>query len=183
MRNNRLSACLPGLVDVLRNTVPVIEVLEEIRISAETATSLDTKPGSSSDRWSWVDVDTYPKAAAWWRVTFGPGSRHALDFRLMRGARIAIIDAWHIMRPLPSADDTPLLRSGADDALLLRPIPHLREILVAAMKDLRSQRRGRVAMVDVGVVCDVVDAAAMGRRIWAGVLREFGVAASESLVS
>ncbi|KAI0031227.1 mediator complex subunit MED14-domain-containing protein [Vararia minispora EC-137] len=119
LRNNPLS-CLPRLVDVLRNTVPIVAVLEEIRTGAEDA---DEPPG-----WSAAAVDTFPKAAGWWRATFGPGARHALDFRLLSGPRIALLDASHALTNAPQDTMT---------ALLLKPIPRMREIVGRAAKEAK----------------------------------------------
>ena len=76
LRTNRISACLPSLVGILRNTVPIIEVLEEIRSAADAAMDLS---GADEANWSWADVDTFPKAVGWWRASFGHGAQHALD--------------------------------------------------------------------------------------------------------
>jgi mediator of RNA polymerase II transcription subunit 14 len=177
LRNHPLSV-LPFLVDVLRNTVPIVEVLEEIRAEGEGAMDIGSSPaavGASSTSstpyaWSWADVDTYPKSAGWWRASFGPGARHALDFRLMQGPRIVILDASYVLQ-LPPSQTT--AHGPVDSALLLKPIPHMKEIVARAARQAR--RRGRVAVVGVGVVCEVRDAAALGRAVWAGVLAEFGV--------
>ena len=76
LRNNEISACLPALVDILRNTVPIIEVLEEIRSAADAAMDLLPPNTDQGDKeWAWADVDTFPKAAGWWRASFGrPGA-------------------------------------------------------------------------------------------------------------
>ncbi|KAI9510089.1 mediator complex subunit MED14-domain-containing protein [Russula earlei] len=76
LRQGRLADALPALVSVLRDTVPVLEVLARIPTRA------------------------VPKAAGWWRVMFGRGggeggsvARHALDFRVLTGSRVVIFDA------------------------------------------------------------------------------------------
>lgn len=165
LRNTRISACLPGLVDILRNTVPIIEVLEEIRAAADAAMDL-SDAGESG--WSWADVDTFPKAEGWWRASFGHGAQHALDLRLMKGGRIALVDASYIPKVRATAP-------AMDDPLLLRAIPRFNNIVEVALKDFRPQRRGSIARTDVGVVCDVADAAMIARRMWEGILREFGI--------
>ena len=168
LRNNRISACLPSLVGILRNTVPIIEVLEEIRSAADAAMDLS---GADEVNWSWADVDTFPKAVGWWRASFGHGAQHALDLRLMQGARIAIVDASYI----PKSRVAVPVSTATDDPLLLRSIPNFNQIADGAIKDFRPQRRNSVARTDVGVVCDVADAAMVARRIWEGVLHEFGI--------
>lgn len=169
LRNSRLSACLPALVDILRNTVPIIEVLEEIRSAADAAMDLG---GAAEANWWWADVDTFPKAAGWWRASFGHGAQYALDLRLMQGARIAIVDASYIPKVQVAV---PVSASMADDSLLLRPIPTFSKVVEAALKDYRPQRRGSIARTEVGVVCDVVDAAIIARRMWDNILNVFDI--------
>ena len=70
--HGRLADALPALVSVLCDTVPVLEVLVHILARA------------------------IPKAAGWWRVMFSPDgsvARHALDFRVLTGTRMALFDA------------------------------------------------------------------------------------------
>ncbi|KAI0316938.1 mediator complex subunit MED14-domain-containing protein [Amylostereum chailletii] len=173
LKNSRLSACLPALVDILRNTVPILEVLEEIRAEAEQR---DAAGGAEAEaNWSWSDVDTYPKSAGWWRVAFGVGAPHALDFRLLKGARVAVVDGSHSFQ-----GGSPPTPDRAQDALLLQPIPRFGAIVERAARAAaaRARRRGSVAAVDVGVVCDVGDAAVVGRELWAGIVKDIGKPAS-----
>ena len=72
LHQGRLADTLPALVSVLRDTLPVLEVLARIPSCA------------------------IPKAADWWCVMFSPAwERHAapLDFRVLTGTRVALFDA------------------------------------------------------------------------------------------
>ncbi|TFY52257.1 hypothetical protein EVG20_g10628 [Dentipellis fragilis] len=202
LRQGRLPATLPALVAVLRDTVPVLELLEAIRAEAghadadgdvrmiTAAEGADREGGAGAPgRCPWP-VDVFPKAAGWWRVLFGPGARHALDVRLMAGRRVAVLDGAHSLF-LPAApasasastsaaltvSATASAAAAADEAaLLLRPIPHLKDALREAVAGARAggEVHGRVAAVEVGVVCEVGDVRAVGGRVWEGVVRLVG---------
>ncbi|KAA1472975.1 MED14-domain-containing protein [Dentipellis sp. KUC8613] len=115
LRQGRLPTTLPALVAVLRDTVPVLELLEAIRRQAPASDEdadgdvrmITDAEGAGKDtqgsagRCPWP-VDVFPKAAGWWRVLFGPGARHALDVRLMAGRRVAVLDGAHSLF-LPSS--------------------------------------------------------------------------------
>lgn len=156
------------------------------------------------------DVDTFPKAAGWWRVDFrtnaegGKQARHGLDFRLMKGGRVGILDASHslflsapssstastssISASLASATTAALSQSHShlhlhsdkemESALLLQPIPKLKTLLMDAVQEMRAQEgarmEGKVAVVDVGVVCGIGDVKGVGSRVWAGIVKELG---------
>lgn len=153
------------------------------------------------------DVDTFPKAAGWWRVDFrtsvegGKQARHALDFRLMKGGRVGILDASHslfLSTPSSSSTSTSSLSASTsasalsqahthshlhsekdrESALLLQPIPKLKQLLVDAVKEVRAQEgtriEGKVAVVDVGVVCGIEDVKEIGSRVWADIVKELG---------
>lgn len=210
-------------MSVLRDTVPIVEVLEEIRAEAEQAVTapdkdaMDVDPSpekgkgkeKEKEKVGLSDVDTFPKDAGWWRVDFrtntegGKQSRHGLDFRLMKGGRIGILDASHsLFLSTPSSSSAPNSTSIAstsasalalshshshshlhsdkdrENALLLQPIPKLKQILVDAVKEVRAQEgaklEGQVAVVDVGVVCGIENVKAIGSRVWAGIMKELG---------
>ncbi|KAL5506965.1 RGR1 [Sanghuangporus vaninii] len=76
-----LSASLHQLVGLLRDSLPLVCVIDVLREDRE-------KGGNAQS----IAVDVLTKAAGWYRVMYGD-SRHALDFRLMTGRRVAILDA------------------------------------------------------------------------------------------
>lgn len=207
-------------MSVLRDTVPVVEVLEGIRAEVEQwsavldkdAMDVDSSPGKGKGKEKekekgLSDVDTFPKAAGWWRVDFrtnvegGKQARHALDFRLMKGGRVGILDASHslfLSTPSSSSTSTSSLSASTsasalsqanshshlhsdkdrESALLLQPIPKLKQLSVDAVKEVRAQEgtriEGKVAVVDVGVVCGIEDVKEIGSRVWAGIVKELG---------
>ncbi|THH13385.1 hypothetical protein EW146_g6822 [Bondarzewia mesenterica] len=154
----KLSSALPVLVSVLRNTVPVIEVLEEI----------DERKEGLED----IEVKSFAKAAGWWRVLFylrvGAGRHsHGLDFRLMKGGRVAILDAAQSLYfPTMASHVPPAL---ADDTFILKPIPKFPQLLESVARELRGVR---IAVVDIGIVCGVAHAHAVGRKVWECIERD-----------
>lgn len=56
LRHGRLAHCLQRLVHLLRNTLPIVAELEDIRVST-------SQTGDN--------VDVFPKAAGWFRVLYG----------------------------------------------------------------------------------------------------------------
>lgn len=188
LRQGKLGATLPSLVSILRDTVPVVEVLEEIRAEVDQtdpdAMDVDTSHdanGKSKDMGDGtrrlIDVDTFAKAAGWWRLSFvritaeGTRVRHGLDVRLMRNGRVCILDASHSL--FVATSSTSSSPSASESGLLLQPIPDLRQILVEALKELRTQEstmiEGKVAVVDVGIVCGIGVVKGIGRRVWSGI--------------
>ncbi|KAI0068848.1 MED14-domain-containing protein [Artomyces pyxidatus] len=157
LSRGKLSQTLPALVAVLRSTVPILEVLEEIRAGATAPRAGDETP----------EIDTFAKAAGWWRVLFGTGTGHGLDFRLLTGGRVAILDACYPVfgRASPSVSSSP-----SQESLGLQPIPGLRHILAEAVKATRGH--GRAADVNVGIVCGVGDVVTVGRKVWEGISRD-----------
>ncbi|KAJ6602180.1 mediator complex subunit MED14-domain-containing protein [Mycena sp. CBHHK59/15] len=143
-----LSPSLHHLVTFLRETLPIAAELEEIRLQSEGA------------------VDTFAKAAGWYRLLYGD-SRHALDFRLMSNQRVLILDGSHSLFNTGPAEDRP----GPD--LGLQPIPRFREIVLDASREMVSSAAvslGKIAPMDVGVVCETGIVRALGRAIHAAVV-------------
>ena len=120
--------------------------------------------------------DTFTKSASWFRVPYGD-LRHALDFRLMAGARVAVLDASHTFceDAVGGARGSGAKRWGSTGAsagagasagglAALHPIPDFRALVAEAVK-AASERgvRGQFASIDVGVVCDVASVRAVGR--------------------
>jgi mediator of RNA polymerase II transcription subunit 14 len=181
--HGRLAPSLHRLVALLRATLPIVIELEEIQRESET----DLRGGS---------VDTFAKAAGWFRVLYGDlrcvflftlgghrrfdmNNRHALDFRLMKGQRVCILDGSHSLFG-PGADPATsspkkhatVLPSVPDvnDKLGLQPIPHFQEVVLDAVREVTSSESGRlelgkIAPVDVGVVCAASAVRAVGQAI------------------
>jgi len=173
LHHGRLATSLQRLVGLLRDTLPIVAEIEEMRIQAE-------RDGNG--------LDTFAKAAGWYRVLYGD-LRHALDFRLMTEQRVAILDGSHSLflsgNPPSSLADTKgkkaahqpsssknSLNQGQNDhqhdneTLGLRPIPGFSQIVVDAIRDVTfTAPLGKIAPIDVGVVCDVSAVRALGRAI------------------
>jgi mediator of RNA polymerase II transcription subunit 14 len=195
LHHGRLAPSLQRLVGLLRDTLPIVAEIEEMRIQAE-------RDGNG--------LDTFAKAAGWYRVLYGDlrsellytsviplltfclyTTRHALDFRLMTEQRVAILDGSHSLflsgNPPSSLADTkgkkaahqPSSRKNSlnqgqndhhhdDETLGLRPIPGFSQIVVDAIRDVTFTAHaplGKIAPIDVGVVCDVSAVRALGRAI------------------
>ncbi|KIP06411.1 hypothetical protein PHLGIDRAFT_460187 [Phlebiopsis gigantea 11061_1 CR5-6] len=152
LRSGPLSASLVRLVSMLRDTLPIVTELEYIRVSAARAGE---------------NVDTFAKTAGWFRVLYGD-FRHALDFRLMSQARVAILDASNTLYP----HDKTSPHSREDD-LVLQPIPDFRAIVVDACKDvLSTMPRTKTAPIDIGVVCEPFAVRAVARALHERVSRK-----------
>jgi len=96
--------------------------------------------------------------------------KHALDFRLMSDQRVAILDASHSLFDVQT-------RKGLDevDQLVLQPIPQFRDIVsdtVRTVLDAGNFKLGKVAVIDVGVICDTIGVAMLTRLIHVQVLKK-----------
>jgi mediator of RNA polymerase II transcription subunit 14 len=148
LRRGRLADALPALVSVLRDTVPVLEVLARIPARA------------------------VPKAAGWWRVMFSPDgsvARHALDFRVLTGSRVVLFDASQsLFRSAPlSQQELQLQQDGK--TVGFHPIPDLGNAISSAV--VAGHGRGTVAGVGIGVVCGAADVVVVGEAFWESIAR------------
>ncbi|KAJ7874735.1 mediator complex subunit MED14-domain-containing protein [Mycena olivaceomarginata] len=147
----RLAPSLHRLVTFLRQTLPIAVELEEIRRQSQGA------------------VDTFAKAAGWYRLLFGD-SRHALDFRLMTDQRVLILDGSHSLFSPGSIQQSEDLSA---DQLGLRPIPRFSEIVVEVVKKLLSSgtaSAGKIAPLNTGVICQTDIVRTLGRAIYTAVV-------------
>lgn len=99
-------------------------------------------------------------------------NRHALDFRLMSQARVAILDASNTMFPhdRTTAHARPSPREGD---LVLQPIPDFRAIVVDVCKDVLSTiPRTKTAPIDIGVICEPSAVRAVARALHERVSRK-----------
>jgi mediator of RNA polymerase II transcription subunit 14 len=175
--HGRLAPSLHRLVTLLRDTLPIVVELEAIR-----------KEGRQKGR----NLDIFAKAAGWYRLLYGDlkyvsliivvdskfsfssySDRHALDFRLMSDQRVAILDASHSLFDVQIPDKMARIELEVDQ-LVLQPIPQFRDIIsdVARTRlDAGSFKMGKVAVIDVGVVCNATRVSMLTRLIHAQVLR------------
>jgi len=153
MRSGRLTICLNRVVELLRNTLPIVVVLDEVR--AEAIVHGDS-------------VTSLAKAAAWYRLLYGD-FKHALDFRLMTGQRVAILDASHsVFPPDPIwSRGKSKMQDSHESGLLLHPIPDLKEIILDVLK---ADVGGDVWSIDVGVMCTVGAVKRVGKALHERVL-------------
>jgi mediator of RNA polymerase II transcription subunit 14 len=178
--HGRLAPSLHRLVTILRETLPIVSVLEEIRQKSKAE-------GRS--------VDVFAKAAGWYRLLFGdlryvprsmlrpifyyrsqPLVRHALDFRLMSDQRVAILDASYspFASNTPAMTAKPVLEELAED-MGLQPIPQFMDILTKAIQTVMSSgelQPGRIAIIDVGAVCDTLAVPVLGREVYSKITIE-----------
>lgn len=165
--HGRLAPSLHRLVTLLRDTLPIVTVLEDIR--------QESIQNSRS-------VDTFAKAAGWYRLLLNIDQRsvqpfycglfaedlvrHALDFRLMTGQRVAILDgSFSVFDQAGSKNPT----ASAEQMLGLKPIPQFKDIVTDAVRDTISSgsvQPGTVAMIDVGVICRTENVCELGKSIY-----------------
>ena len=160
--HGKLSVALYRLVSLLRETLPVVAELEEIRAAAARAGE---------------PLDTFAKSASWFRVLYGD-LRHALDFRLMANARVAVLDASHTFCEDAGGPGVGVKRAPAPakrDPWALQPIPDFRALVADAVKAAREQHVGGCfASIDVGVVCDVASVRTIGHLLHQRVQAKLG---------
>ncbi|KAJ7128933.1 mediator complex subunit MED14-domain-containing protein [Mycena crocata] len=151
----RLAPSLHRLVTFLHDTLPIAVELEEIRQQSQGA------------------VDTFAKAAGWYRLLFGD-SRHALDFRLMTDQRVLILDGSHSLFDAGSVHQS----EDASAQLGLQPIPRFSEIVLNVVKGMISAGAtspGKIAPLNTGVVCQTDIVRTLGRAVYASVVEALKV--------
>ena len=172
--HGRLAPSLHRLVTLLRDTLPIVVELETIR-----------KESIQKGR----NLDIFAKSAGWYRLLYGDlkyvlliivvdsglsfsscSDRHALDFRLMSNQRVAILDASHSLFDVQIPDKT-ARKEPEVDQLVLQPIPQFRDIVSDAARTRLDRKMGKVAVIDVGVVCDATGVSMLTRVIHAQVLQ------------
>ncbi|KAG6920079.1 hypothetical protein DXG01_010147 [Tephrocybe rancida] len=151
--HGRLAPSLHRLVTLLRDTLPIVAVLEELR-----------QQGGQEGR----SVDSFAKAAGWYRL-LDIDLRHAIDFRLMTDQRVAILDgSFSLFDPTGSR--------GAQiesEELGLKPIPQFKNIVTDAVRELITSGKaqpGKIAVVDVGALCDTAMVCDLAKTIYLGVV-------------
>ncbi|KAI0768733.1 MED14-domain-containing protein [Trametes elegans] len=160
LRHGRLSSALQRLVGLLRETLPIVAELEDIRAAAARAGA---------------GVDTFAKSASWFRVLYGD-LRHALDFRLMAGARVVILDGSHSLFD-DGADSYAERENNNVNAVALQPIPHFAALVQEAIKAAVAHGvSGQFAPIDIGVICDVAAVRVVGRMLYRRVFEKLAAA-------
>ena len=94
--------------------------------------------------------------------------RHALDFRLISQARVAILDASNTLFPTGKAGGGYGLPSPSiqDSELVLQPIPDFSKIIVDVCKEVSGVvGRTKAAPIDIGVVCEASAVRAVARAL------------------
>ncbi|KAI0785537.1 MED14-domain-containing protein [Abortiporus biennis] len=166
LRHGRLAPSLHRLVSLLRDTLPIVLELQDIRESAMKLKDI---------------VDTYAKASGWFRVLYGD-LRHALDFRLMTNARVLILDGSHSLfhvdedKVHPGVSlrerDLRFTTPWKENMEVLQPIPGFRDIIAEVMKEVTSQDSShKMTAVDVGVICDARGVRLVGRTLYERVVK------------
>ncbi|RXW15427.1 hypothetical protein EST38_g10430 [Candolleomyces aberdarensis] len=163
----RLAPSLERLVMMLRDTLPIAVELEKIRKGCQE---------------QGYHVDTFAKASGWYRLLY-PTLKHALDFRLLKNQRVAILDGSHSLFkpshvrvdsgsvPQPSTSRTASSSSSslgaassssgsasnaaaATNELFLQPIPQFSQFAKEAVSEAAQAGTPNLVDITVGVICE-----------------------------
>lgn len=182
LRHGPLATSLYRLVGLLRDTLPVVVELDHMitvaREQAGWSRSNTIAKCSVDEPW----FDTFVKGLGWWRVLYGD-LRHALDLRLMADKRIAILDASRSLFQRSPGPQT----EGVTESLAFQPIPDFRDLVTEAVRTARPPgvaNKERVAVIDIGVVCEGESVGAVLRVLHERVLKKidfsFGTIGAET---
>jgi mediator of RNA polymerase II transcription subunit 14 len=100
--------------------------------------------------------------------------RHMLDFRLMTGQRVAILDGSRSLFDI-GVPTSATNRKTLDEHICWQPIPGLEEIVLESVKELLSASgvaSGNITNIGVGVICDTSTVTPLIRAIHTRVLRQ-----------
>ena len=100
--------------------------------------------------------------------------RQGLDFRLIRDQGIVVVDASHSLYGGVPAPKSPSIVNN----FALRPIPGMKEIVAKAVQEglaARTLEPGKVAAIDVGVVCNAAGVGPLTRAIHSMVMARLGI--------
>lgn len=148
LRYGSLATSLYRLVGLLRDTLPVVAELDHMIAAARGLAGRDRSNSGADEPW----FDAFVKGLGWWRVLYGD-LRHALDLRLMTNKRIVILDASRSLFQQSLAPQT----EEVTELLTFQPIPDFRDLVTEAVRAARppgAANKERVAMIDIGVVCE-----------------------------
>ncbi|EIN12028.1 MED14-domain-containing protein [Punctularia strigosozonata HHB-11173 SS5] len=152
LQHGKLGPSLHRLVRLLRETLPMAILMEEIKQMAAEAH---------------VVIDVFPKAAAWYRILYGD-FRHALDFRLLRGQRVVVLDGSHSLFTHASEAKVP-----PDGKLGLRAIPSFKQNTLDTVKEVAADLSAPPVPLDIGILCETSVVGAIGRALHKRVLQIF----------
>ncbi len=101
----------------------------------------------------------------------GSIARHALDFRVLTGSRVALFDASQsLFRSAPQFQQQQDGRSGAPvTSVGFRPIPELGSAISDAV--VAGRGHGTVAGIGIGIVCGAADVVVVGEAFWGSIAR------------
>jgi hypothetical protein len=120
-----------------------------------------------------IPARAVPKAAGWWRVMFsldGSVARHALDFRVLTGSRVALFDASQsLFRNAPQQQQDSKSGAAVAPSVGFLPIPELGRAISDAV--MAGRGRGTVAGIGIGVVCGAADVVMVGEAFWGSIAR------------
>jgi mediator of RNA polymerase II transcription subunit 14 len=156
--HGRLAPSLHCLVTLLRDTLPIVVVLRAIRQEAKR---------------NCMNLDVFPKAAGWYRLIYND-LKHALDFRLLNNQKVAILDASHSLFDVQMPGKL-VTKDPAIDDIVLQPIPRMRDIAIDVVRkglaagDLVA---GKVAAIDVGIMCNAGGVNTLARAIHSQILEQ-----------
>ncbi|KAL0581807.1 mediator complex subunit [Marasmius crinis-equi] len=170
--HGRLAPSLHVLVDLLRDTLPIVIGLEEIRKECEDQ---DNKMSP---------VDTFAKSAGWYRLLYGD-LRHGLDVRLMSHSRVAILDASrsifssgslsNVSSTQAGPDGDVVMSNSVDDNLGMQAIPGFTDIVNESIREAAASgdaQPGKVLSVDWGLLSDKASVKSMMKRVHQKVLEK-----------
>lgn len=107
--------------------------------------------------------------------SIGGIAQHALDFRVLTGSRVAMLDASQsVFRNVKEKEKEAVVGVG------FRPIPGFARAVADAV--VAGRGRGSVAGVDIGIVCAAADVVVVGEALWKSVARELGMTGGDVVV-
>lgn len=174
LQDHRLGASVYELVAFLRNTVGIVEALDEIEDAEEAAPSR-TEEMDHDKKIRGERFNVLVKAAGWWRIQYGTptifakeAKGYAMDVRTLSGRFIIIDASVELGKATASSSSTPLAIGSLD------PVPKMADHVKATLEELKTERTGGMEVVPVNygsaVVCGVKDAAIIMRKLHARIL-------------
>ena len=109
--------------------------------------------------------------------SIGGIAQHALDFRVLTGSRVAMLDASQsVFRNVKEKE-----KEKEKEAVVgFRSIPGFARAVADAV--VAGRGRGSVAGVDIGIVCAAADVVVVGEALWKSVARELGMTGGDVVV-
>jgi hypothetical protein len=173
LKDDRLGASVHELVAFLRNTVGVVEALDDIEEAEEVALGraedLDHGKKRRDERFN-----VLVKAAGWWRIQYGSPTiftkevkGYALDIRTLSGRFIIIDASVELGKATASSSTLSAIR-------FLAPVPKMANHVKATLEELKIEQTGGMEVVPVNygsaVICGEKDAPVVMRKLHARIL-------------